>query len=138
VPDVVAFRADTNATVRMAMRQAAMALRTMPVVASGRCGTDTADAPATMRTVRNGREYVTICTDRIEYQARRGAEHAAQAAKLHRAAINQALAGMRAARVAMARDMRVHGEAREEALQSMQEAIDEMEQECEDAKSTDC
>jgi bla regulator protein BlaR1 len=118
---------DVGAAVAMGMRQAQMALRAAPIVASGRCGI-VENGPATIHASVNGRERITICTDRIEAQARRGAQMAAQSARMQRVAMRQALDGLRAAQTAMARDMKLHGEAREEALRSMQDSIAEMEQ----------
>lgn len=136
VRDFAEVRAATDAHVRSAMRQASFALRSVPVVASGNCGIGDGHGPATARAVVDGREHITICTDRIEYRSRRGAEQAANAARIQRAAMSQALAGLRAARATMARDSRMDSETRQEAMEAMQDAIDDIERDCEDDKST--
>lgn len=138
VPDVVGLNAQINANVQAAMRRAEAALRAAPVVASANCGIGDGRGPASIRRVIDGREHVTICTDRINYQARRGAALAVDAARVQRTAMVQALAGLRAARAAMARDLRVNAEARAEAMEAMDEAIEDIEEDCEAPKSTDC
>lgn len=121
-------QADAQASMRVAMGQASIAIRSVPVVVSGRCGDGGDHAPNTIRTVIDGRRQITICTDRIERRAHRGDEMVADAARVRRIAMTQALAGMRAARAAMARNMHHGSEAREEALEAMQDSIADLEQ----------
>lgn len=137
VRDLAEIHAATDAHVRSAMRQASLALRSVPVVSSGNCGIGDGRAPTTVRTSVGGREHITICVDRIDDRSRRGAEQAANAARIQRTAMSQALAGLRAARAAMARDPRMDTETRQEAMDAMQDAIDDIERDCEDDARTE-
>jgi len=109
--------------------RAIRAVRDIPDIVSRGCdGTGRLSGDAmVVTTTRDGRKWIVICTDRIERQARRGAEMAADAGRIQREAMRHALAGLRQARASMANDRRMFEEARREALAAMDEALVELE-----------
>lgn len=112
---------------------AVRAARDIPEVRSANCGDGGRGAAATVvSTTSEGRRSIVICADRIERETRRGVEVAVNSAQIQRAAMHQALEGMRQARASMAHDRRIIEQARREALAAMDDSIAEMEQEIAD------
>ena len=97
-----------------------------PEVSSRTC---TPDGPTVEHSEHNGRHRIVICTNRIEAQARAGAEVAVNAGKIERDARASALAGLRAARASIAANRDMGDEARRGALEGIDEAMVEVQTE---------
>ncbi|MDF0489731.1 M56 family metallopeptidase [Sphingomonas sp. H39-1-10] len=97
----------------------------VPRVISANCGGP--DKPTVIREEHDGKRSITICTDRIERAAARGAELAAKSAVIQRNAYRSALVGLRRARVTIMGNTHMPDDARRDALRSIEGSIAEME-----------
>ena len=77
---------------------------------------------------KGGKRKVIICTNRIERAASEGAAIAASSAAIERNAYHSALRGLQSARAGIAANMSMAEEARREALQGIDTAIKEVEE----------
>jgi bla regulator protein BlaR1 len=121
------------------------ALRDIPEVSSANCSGG-GDRQEMVINKRDGDKHkIIICNNRIERVAREGAETGARAAALaargaalaandavnsreiERRAYRSALSGLRSARANMARNLNLSGEARSDALESIDDSIRDME-----------
>ncbi|SDA31255.1 M56 family metallopeptidase [Sphingomonas sp. NFR15] len=96
----------------------------VPRVTSAHCGGP--DRPTVIRAEHDGKRSITICTDRIDRAAARGAALAANSAVLQRSAYRSALAGLRRARANVAHNTNMPVDARHQALDSIDASLDEI------------
>ena len=103
----------------------------VPQVMSGNCGGGNGNAMV-IHGKQGGRRTITICTDRIERQARHGAEMAANAMRIQQDAMRSAMEGLRQTRISIASNRAMPEEARREALRGIDESIAEVSRDAED------
>ncbi|WP_425229385.1 M56 family metallopeptidase [Sphingomonas sp.] len=95
----------------------------IPEVSSANCR----DAgPMVETSEHRGRQRIVICRNRVERQAREGAELAANADTIERQARASALAGVERARVSIEADRNLTAEQKREALAGLDEALAEL------------
>ncbi|AOH83908.1 hypothetical protein AWL63_07965 [Sphingomonas panacis] len=97
---------------------------TLPRVSSASCGG--ADRPMVIKEEHGGKRSITVCTDRIERAASRGAELAANSAAIQRTAYRSALDGLRRARASVTDNAHMPTDARREALQAIDASLAEL------------
>ncbi len=99
----------------------------IPEISSANCdGPDTARPPV-MHKDKGGKRIIIICHNRIERMAHDGAAMAARSPDIERRAYTHALEGLRDARSRIAGKTSMSSEARDRALQGIDEAIREVE-----------
>ncbi|WP_034160030.1 M56 family metallopeptidase [Sphingomonas sp. ERG5] len=114
------------------------ALQNIPGVSSINCGEGGDRGAMVINKQDGGKHRIVICRNRIDRVAREGAETAAKGAALaannavssreiERKAYRSALSGLRSARADMARNIDLTGEARDDALESIDDSIRDME-----------
>jgi bla regulator protein BlaR1 len=101
------------------------ALADMPQVTSAACGAGDA-RQMVMNDQSGGKNRMIICTDRIAAAAAQGAEMAANSADIERNAYRSALSGLQNARAKVASDPHMGSAERAEAMSSIDESIQEI------------
>ncbi|WP_448661718.1 M56 family metallopeptidase [Sphingomonas sp. CJ20] len=119
IKKIVMVRADGGKT-EFAMPDEAAIKASIPEVRGGNCGPGTATVEH--RTV-NGRDVMTVCSDRIEIIA---ANAEASAARSKALGLRTAIASLHSARASIANEKSLTAEARAEALAGIDEAIAEV------------
>ena len=99
----------------------------MPEISSRNCPGDGNRHETVINEKKGDKRVIIICTNRIEKLAREGAAMAANSQEIERKAYRSALDGLRNARERMASDRKMSEDARREALQAMDESIQEIE-----------
>lgn len=129
---------DKDGKVRTEEFDGMAALQNIPEISSVNCGEGGDRREMVISKKDGGKHKIIICNNRIERVAREGAEMAAKGAALaannavnsreiERKAYRSALNGLRSARANMARNLDLSGEARSDALESIDDSIRDME-----------
>jgi hypothetical protein len=98
-------------------------LKDVPDVRSASCAGKGDENATVIKTAEGRKQVMIICTDRIERLSQRAAEEAVRAKDIQRTAYTQALDGLRRARDRIAGDQSMSSEKRSEALDGIDDAI---------------
>jgi beta-lactamase regulating signal transducer with metallopeptidase domain len=107
---------------------AAAEMAKIPEIRSMNCADDGKTHQMVLNEDKGGKRKIIICSNRIERVASEGAAIAANGADIERNAYHSALRGLQSARAGIATNMSMAEEARKEALQGIDQAIKEVEE----------
>jgi bla regulator protein BlaR1 len=103
----------------------------VPEIISGNCAGDL-KRPTTERSMKNGRERIVICTNRIEALSRNAERLALDSDLMERHAMISARSGLAMARAAIERNRALSEESRREALEGIAQAEAELKDQAKD------